>query len=210
MEGSSDPAPQAHVVGSGAVARAPPRRRAPRSIDEARRSTARRLRGNRSGRADLRNGPDGRPRSPPRSSSVNAAPRCALRRPSAERARLVQGLESALPPTLRDSRSGRADLRDGQHGRHRSPPRPSSVPAPPRCALRRPSVERAPVVQGLRELTLEREHAKAMIVWPVGRARQAVRSGAVQGSYVVPPGGRAAHPVLWRSSPHRCAASAVR
>ena len=35
---------------------------------------------------------------------------------------------------------------------------------PPRCALRRPSVERAPVVQGLQELTLEREHAKAMIV----------------------------------------------
>ena len=156
-EGSSHPAPatpRAPVAGSGAGARAPRRRRAPRSIDEAR--------------------------------------------------------GSALAPTLRDSRSGRADLRNGPDGRPRSPPRPSSVPAPPRCALRRPSVERAPVVQGLRELTLEREHAKAMIVWPVGRARQAVRSGAVQGSYVVPPGGRAAHPVLWRSSPHRCAASAVR
>ena len=67
---------------------------------------------------------------------------------------------------------------------------------PPRCALRRPSVERAPVVQGLQELTLEREQAKAMIVWPAGRARRAVRSEAVQGSYEVHPGGRAAHPVL--------------
>ena len=86
----------------------------------------------------------------------------------------------------------------------------SSVTARPRCVLRPPSAERAPVVQGLGELTLERGHAKAMIVWPAGRAGRAVRSEAVQGSYEVPPGGRAAHPVLWRSPPHRCAASAVR
>ena len=157
MEGSSDPAPatpRAPVAGSGAGARAPRRRRAPRSIDEAR--------------------------------------------------------GSALAPTLRDSRSARADLRDGQDGRHRSPPRPSSVPDPLRCVLRRPSTERAPVVQGLGELSLERGHAKAKIVWPAGRARRAVRSEAVQGSYEVPPGGRASHPVLWRSPPHRCAASAIR
>ena len=86
-EGSSHPAPatpRAPVAGSGAGARAPRRRPTPRSIDEARGSAlAPTLRDSRSGRADLRNGPDGRPRSPQRQPS--APPSSPLRPPPAKR-----------------------------------------------------------------------------------------------------------------------------
>ena len=108
MEGSSDPAPatpRAPVAGSGAGARAPRRRPTPRSIDEARGSAlAPTLRDSRSGRADLRNGPDGRPRSPQRQPS--APPSSPLRPPPAKRRACAGGAGLARADPRARARQG--------------------------------------------------------------------------------------------------------